>query len=109
GHRRDGEVELDWPRLVSPSETVVVYMGVAQVDKICSQLIKHGRNPDTPAAMVEKATLAKQRVVIGTLSNLAERVAALGIKPPALIIIGEVVSLHDKLKWRSDQVVDQAE
>ena len=108
GHRRDGEVELDWPRLVSPSETVVVYMGVAQVDKICSQLIKHGRNPDTPAAMVEKATLAKQRVVIGTLSNLAGRVAELGIKPPALIIIGEVVSLHDKLKWRADQV-EQAE
>ncbi|MFC7421899.1 siroheme synthase CysG [Iodobacter arcticus] len=102
GHRRDGEVELDWPRLVSPTETVVVYMGVAQVDKICVQLIKHGRNPATPAAMVEKATLSKQRVVVGTLSDLAQKVADLGIKPPALIIIGEVVSLHDKLKWLAD-------
>ncbi|STQ90358.1 siroheme synthase CysG [Iodobacter fluviatilis] len=102
GHRRDGEVELDWPRLVSPTETVVVYMGVAQVEKICAQLIKHGRNPDTPAAMVEKATLSKQRVVVGTLSNLAQKVLDQGIKPPALIIIGEVVSLHDKLKWLAD-------
>lgn len=102
GHRRDGEVELDWPRLVSPTETVVVYMGVAQVGKICAQLIKHGRNPDTPAAMVEKATLSKQRVVVGTLSNLAQKVVDQGIKPPALIIIGEVVSLHDKLKWLAD-------
>ncbi|AMC34976.1 siroheme synthase CysG [Janthinobacterium sp. B9-8] len=102
GHRRDGEVELDWPRLVSPTETVVVYMGVAQVEKICAQLIKHGRNPATPAGMVEKATLSKQRVVVGTLSDLAQKVADLGIKPPALIIIGEVVSLHDKLKWLAD-------
>ncbi|MBY0445769.1 MAG: hypothetical protein K2Q15_11235, partial [Burkholderiales bacterium] len=90
------------PRLVSPTETVVVYMGVAQVEKICAQLIKHGRNPNTPAAMVEKATLSQQRVVVGTLSNLAQKVHELGIKPPALIIIGEVVSLHDKLKWRED-------
>ncbi|MEN9658496.1 MAG: uroporphyrinogen-III C-methyltransferase [Pseudomonadota bacterium] len=102
GHRRDGEVVLDWPRLVSPTETVVVYMGVAQLEKICQQLIKHGRNPDTPAAMVENATLAKQRVVVGTLSNLPQRASERGIKPPALIIIGEVVSLHDKLKWRED-------
>jgi uroporphyrin-III C-methyltransferase/precorrin-2 dehydrogenase/sirohydrochlorin ferrochelatase len=102
GHRRDGEVELDWPRLVNPTETVVVYMGVAQLEKICQQLIKHGRNPDTPAAMVENATLAKQRVVVGTLSNLPQRASERGIKPPALIIIGEVVSLHDKLKWRED-------
>ncbi|QBC44600.1 siroheme synthase CysG [Iodobacter fluviatilis] len=102
GHRRDGEVELDWPRLVNPTETVVVYMGVAQLEKICQQLIKHGRNPDTPAAMVENATLAKQRVVIGTLSSLPQRASERGIKPPALIIIGEVVSLHDKLKWRED-------
>ncbi|AZN35582.1 siroheme synthase CysG [Iodobacter ciconiae] len=102
GHRRDGEVELDWPRLVSPTETVVVYMGVAQVGKICAQLIKHGRNPATPAAMVEKATLSKQRVVVGTLSDLAQKVVDLGIKPPALIIIGEVVCLHEKLKWLAD-------
>ncbi|WP_028453697.1 siroheme synthase CysG [Chitinilyticum aquatile] len=100
GHRRDGEVELDWPRLVNPSETVVVYMGVAQAPKISAQLIAHGRAADTPVAIVANATRANQQVVITTLAGVAEALTSASIKPPALIIIGDVVRLHAQLNWR---------
>ena len=99
GHRREGEMELDWPRLTNPSETVVVYMGVAQAERLCTQLIAHGRAPDTPAAIVQQATLPQQRVVIGTLATLPQLAQSEQIKPPALIIIGNVVSLAGKLAW----------
>ncbi|WP_297573051.1 siroheme synthase CysG [uncultured Deefgea sp.] len=99
GHRKDGEVDLDWPRLVNPSETVVVYMGVAQAGYIAEQLMSHGRDQHTLVAIIERATTAQQRVVTTTLIELAERIEQEGIKPPALLIIGDVVQLHDKLKW----------
>ncbi|WP_307839128.1 siroheme synthase CysG [Deefgea sp. CFH1-16] len=99
GHRKAGEVDLDWPRLVNPSETVVVYMGVAQAGYIAEQLINHGRDKDTLVAIIERATTAQQRVVTTTLTELAKRIEQEAIKPPALLIIGDVVQLHDKLKW----------
>ncbi len=101
GHRRAGDVVLDWPRLTSEAETVVIYMGVQQAPAICRQLIAHGRAPETPAAIVERATTDRQRVVTGTLDNLPDLMEQAAIKPPALIIIGSVVSLHKKLGWRS--------
>ncbi|UXY14549.1 siroheme synthase CysG [Chitiniphilus purpureus] len=103
GHRRADQIELDWPRLTSTTETVVIYMGVAQVPHICEQLIAHGRAPATPAAVVEKATLPQQRTLIGTLATLPGQIAAAGIKPPALIIIGSVVTLAERLDWRKDR------
>ncbi|MBM3114690.1 siroheme synthase CysG [Jeongeupia naejangsanensis] len=101
GHRRGDAIELDWPRLVSPSETVVIYMGVKQAPHICAQLIAHGRAADTPAAIVEKATTTEQRVVAGTLATLPALIEQQGIKPPALIIVGTVVTLHDRLGWQA--------
>lgn len=100
GHRRAGQVELDWPRLINDTETVVVYMGVQQAPTICQQLIAHGRAPDTPVAIIERATTDKQRVVTGTLASLPGQIEKQAIKPPALIIIGSVVTLHEKLGWR---------
>ncbi len=99
GHRRAGETELDWPRLVSPTETVVVYMGVGEAPTICRQLIEHGRDPATPAAVVEKATTEWQRVVTATLATLPDQMQQVKIESPALIIIGSVVGLHEKLRW----------
>jgi uroporphyrin-III C-methyltransferase/precorrin-2 dehydrogenase/sirohydrochlorin ferrochelatase len=102
GHRRAGEVDLDWPRLTGDSGTVVIYMGVQQAPAICRQLIAHGRAPDTPAAIVERATTDRQRTVVGTLGTLPGLMEQTSIKPPALIIIGSVVSLHEKLGWRDE-------
>ncbi|QZA79123.1 siroheme synthase CysG [Deefgea tanakiae] len=103
GHRRAGETDLDWPRLVNPSETVVVYMGVAQSGYIAEQLIHHGRASHTPIAVIERATTNQQRVVTGELGQLAQLITESHIKPPALIIIGDVVKLHSKLNWRSEK------
>ncbi|SMC21840.1 uroporphyrin-III C-methyltransferase / precorrin-2 dehydrogenase / sirohydrochlorin ferrochelatase [Andreprevotia lacus DSM 23236] len=100
GHRRADEIELDWPRLVNPTETVVVYMGVKQAPSICQQLIAHGRAADTPVAIVERATWPDQRTIVGTLATLPALIEQHTVKPPALIIIGSVVSLHDQLDWR---------
>ncbi|WP_035051818.1 siroheme synthase CysG [Andreprevotia chitinilytica] len=100
GHRRGDEIELDWPRLVSSTETVVIYMGVKQAPAICAQLIAHGRAADTPVAIIERATWADQRTVVGTLTTLPALISEHAIKPPALIIVGDVVKLHGKLGWR---------
>ncbi len=105
-HGRDGILDLDWERLVRPDQTVVVYMGLGSVGILSEQFIKRGLDPTTPAAVVDNGTRAAQRVVTGDLSTIAENVVASGIKGPALIIIGSVVSLRDELKWFADSDKD---
>ena len=99
GHRQSGESELDWARLSSPTETLVIYMGVKEARHISQRLIEHGRSADTPVAIIEKATTPEQRTLIATLATLPERMASHGVKPPALIIVGGVVKLHERLNW----------
>jgi uroporphyrin-III C-methyltransferase len=97
GHLKDGSCELDWPMLARPRQTVVIYMGVTRIAEICGQLVAHGLAAATPAAVVEKATTPSQRVVTATVGTLAEVAAAAGVRPPALIVIGEVVALRPAL------------
>lgn len=101
GHRQKGETELDWARLTSPTETLVIYMGVTEAPHICARLIEHGRKEDTPVAIIEKATTPEQRTITGTLASLPELMKQQAVKPPALIIIGDVVRLREKLNWRT--------
>jgi siroheme synthase len=96
---KDGSAELDWAALARPRQTVVVYMGVGALAQICAGLVSHGLPAGTPAALVEKATWPAQRIVEGTLATLAEAAAAAGVKPPALLIVGEVVRLRARLAW----------
>ena len=98
GHLRDGTMNLDWPSLARPGQTVVVYMGLAGVPELARQLIAHGLPPSTPAAVVQDGTLPTQRVVRATLAALPQAVAAVGLRPPTLVIVGEVVSLADTLR-----------
>ena len=95
----DSTVDLDWPALVRPNQTVVIYMGLVALPEICRQLIAHGLSETTPAAVVQQGTTSRQRVLVGDLQNLAEKVAAAEMKPPCLIIIGGVVNLREKLAW----------
>jgi siroheme synthase len=74
-------------------------MGVGALAGICSGLVEHGMRADMPAAVVEKATLASQRVVEGTLATLPRLAKDAGVQPPALLIVGEVVALRGKLAW----------
>lgn len=103
GHRRecggDGQDEPDWVVLARPGQTVVFYMGLGTLPTIARRLIGHGRGADTPAAIVERATTERQRVVTGTLATLPDLAKAYAVKPPALVIVGEVVVLHERLRW----------
>jgi len=95
GHAVD---KIDWAR-VGASETIVVFMGLVNFGEIARRLIAGGRSPATPAAAVRWATRRDQRVLTGTLANLAEKIAGARLKPPALILVGEVVLLREKLNW----------
>jgi uroporphyrin-III C-methyltransferase / precorrin-2 dehydrogenase / sirohydrochlorin ferrochelatase len=99
GHLQDGSVNLNWPALAQPRQTVVFYMGLLGVDDICRQLVAHGRPAATPAALVQQGTTPQQRVLTGTLETLPGIVRASAVKAPTLIIVGEVVKLRDQLKW----------
>jgi uroporphyrin-III C-methyltransferase/precorrin-2 dehydrogenase/sirohydrochlorin ferrochelatase len=99
GHLKNGAAQLDWKALAQPRQTLVVYMGVHGLARICRGLIENGLPADTPAALVEKATLPEQRVVEGSLSSLAQESLSQGVKPPALLIVGEVVRLRSRLAW----------
>ena len=99
GHLKDNTVHLNWTQLAAPNQTIVIYMGLVGLETICQSLIEHGSPKDLPIALIQQGTTQHQRVVIGTLSTLPEQVSKLDIKPPTLLIIGTVVSLHEKLRW----------
>lgn len=100
GHLKNDGVNLHWPELLDPTQTLVFYMGLVGLQAICEQLVAHGRDPQTPVALVEKGTTPQQRVIIATLATISERVAAENVSAPTLTIIGDVVRLHDQLQWR---------
>ncbi len=99
GNTQDGELNVDWAAIVRPRQTVVIYMGFQNLDELCRELVAHGLAPSTPAAMVQQATTAAQRVVCADLATLADRAHEAGLQPPTLIIVGEVVRLRDRLAW----------
>ncbi len=99
GHRADfvEDPTCDWRRLANSTDTLVFLMGVHNLPLIIKQLTAHGRPSDTPVAIVERATLTNQKTVVGTLANIVERAA--DVRPPAAIIVGEVVRLRETLRW----------
>lgn len=99
GHLKDGTTNLPWQELVTKGQTVVFYMGLVGLPVICQQLIAHGRDPATPIALIQQGTTVRQKVLTGTLASMPALVEQTEIKPPTLLIVGEVVSLRDKLKW----------
>jgi uroporphyrin-III C-methyltransferase/precorrin-2 dehydrogenase/sirohydrochlorin ferrochelatase len=98
GHLKDGGVRLDWEAVCRPRQTVVIYMGVEGLGKLCAGMVAHGLPAEWPAAVVEKGTLPEQRVLVGTLASLPGQAAA-GLSSPALVIVGEVVRLQERLSW----------
>jgi len=99
GHLKDGSMNLNWPMLAQPNQTLVVYMGLLGVKTLCTKLIEHGMSADMPMALVQKATTREQKVLVGTLETMPGLLENTTIKPPTLIIVGKVVSLHKKLAW----------
>jgi len=101
GHLRNGDVNLNWDTLIRTDQTIVFYMGLRGLTLICEGLVERGLSGTTPAALIQQGTTPKQRVFIGTLQTLPEIVSHAEIKPPTLLIVGGVVTLHEKLNWFS--------
>ncbi|XID96015.1 uroporphyrinogen-III C-methyltransferase [Paenibacillaceae bacterium WGS1546] len=101
GHESPDKLDhsIYWDKVTNATGTLVFLMGVAKLGYIREQLIKHGRAPDTPVALVQWGTRAEQRTVAGTLGDIEAKVAAAGLKPPAVIVVGEVVRQRETLGW----------
>jgi len=99
GHLKDGTTNLNWQALAQPGQTIVFYMGLKGLDLICRELVSHGMPADTSVALVQKATTPEQKIFISDLENLPDKIHKADIKPPTLIIVGNVVRLHSKLNW----------
>jgi uroporphyrin-III C-methyltransferase len=101
GHLKAESDQMDWSTLARGNQTLVIYMGLMKSEYIQGQLIEHGRSPDTPIAIIERGTQSCQKVFKGQLSQLAT--LAQDAESPSLIVIGEVVSLSEKLTWFGTQ------
>jgi len=101
GHRMKGEGidNLNWSALSELNHTIVFYMGVANISEITRKLIDNGSPSTTPAALVSRGTTPEQKSVLGTLSDISQKAFEHNVKPPALLVIGEVVSLSAVLNW----------
>ncbi|MCP4388471.1 MAG: uroporphyrinogen-III C-methyltransferase [Gammaproteobacteria bacterium] len=100
GHLQNGDsLDVDWNKLADPDCTLVIYMGLANLQKICDELVQAGLPASTPAAAIHGGTTRDQHKVISNLAELAVTVDDAGMKSPVTIIIGDVVSLSDKLDW----------
>ena len=110
GHLKDGSMNLNWKGLAQPNQTIVFYMGLKGLPIICENLMANGLPGDLPIALVQQATTPRQRVFTGTLDTMPEIIEGTDIKPPTLIIVGNVVKLHDKLSWfRSREMIERGE
>ena len=104
GHTKDDKLDhLNWQQLAQPQQTVVFYMGLKNVAEICQRLTDAGAPTNRPAALIEQGTTPQQRVLVGDLDSLAAMVEQHNIKPPSLIMVGDVISLQDQLGWYQGQ------
>jgi len=106
GHGKDGKITLDWTALLQPRQTVAIYMGLRNLEALAQEFVLRGASADLPAAIVDNATRANQRVIVGTLGTLAAKARAAELSGPSIIIVGTVVTLRDKLDWRESERVE---
>lgn len=105
GQLKNRTSDLNFAQLVHPNQTVVFYMGLQNLPYLFEQLIIHGRSADTPAAIISRGATPEQKVLTGNLNNLPEKQRQAQLAAPALIIVGEVVLLHDNLAWFGEEVM----
>lgn len=99
GHSKQGTAQYDWKSLSATNQTLIIYMGLTELEHICRSLIEHGSSPDLPAVLIQQGTTENQRVLTGTLMTLPDIVKSAHVKAPTLVIVGTVVNLHKKLSW----------
>jgi uroporphyrin-III C-methyltransferase len=101
GHEdaKKDELTVRWKELANAVDTIVVLMGMGRLKQIADDLVSAGMNKDTDVAIIESGTTKEQKVLLGNLSNIVDKVKNSDIKPPAIIVIGKVASLSEKLDW----------
>ena len=99
GHLKERQFSFSWDSLCQPRQTLVVYMGIHSAGQLCQGLIEHGSLPTLPAAVIEQGTMLGQHVYVGDIQSLPKLIEDKQVKPPGMIIIGEVVRLHQSLTW----------
>lgn len=99
GHLKDGSIDLDWDSLAKEHQTIVFYMGLIGLERICQELINHGAEADLPIALVQQGTTETQWVLRGTLTTMPALVKSNEVKAPTIIIVGKVVALQSKYSW----------
>ncbi|MGD9074924.1 MAG: uroporphyrinogen-III C-methyltransferase [Desulfobacteraceae bacterium] len=90
---------IAWDKLATSVGTLVFLMGVGNLPQIAKRLMAHGRSPDTPVALIQRGTVPEQKTVVGRLQDIAERAQSEGLKPPAIIVVGDIVNLREQLNW----------
>lgn len=98
GHLKSGQLDLAWSQLARSGQTLVIYMGLGNLARICDGLQEHGLSAETPVAVAAAVSRAEQSIRIGTIANIASLLAANPIESPALIVVGDVVGLHEKFR-----------
>jgi len=108
GHEcSNGRQPVDWKRYADGSASIVIFMGLHSLPEVARQLLEHGRDPACPVAVIENGTTAWQRTIVAPLMRVAEEAAAAGIQPPALVVIGDVVRLREKVAWKTERAIPQ--
>ena len=96
---------IRWEKISSAADTLIFLMGVENLSKITAKLIENGRDKKTPAAVIQNGTKSSQKVLVATLENVAAKVEEEKIKPPAILVVGEVVNLREKLQWFENKIL----
>ncbi|CEG26409.1 uroporphyrinogen-III C-methyltransferase [Bacillus sp. B-jedd] len=96
---KDGHPDLDWKSLASGIDTIAFYMGISNLPFICENLVKHGKTAATPVILIQWGTFGRQKVLEGTLGDIAEKAVVEKFTNPAITLVGEIVSLRKKLAW----------
>jgi uroporphyrinogen III methyltransferase/synthase len=101
GHEAEGKDSsgINWEKLATAADTLVFLMGMKNLPRIVTKLIEHGRSPDTPVAVIKEGTTPEQETVVGRLDDIIAKAKELHLTPPAVVVVGEVVGLRDKLRW----------
>lgn len=99
GHTKDGSFDLDWNMLLQPHQTVAVYMGLGNLKELTRVFVEKGAAPSLPVALIDNGTRCDQQVLTATLDSVAGKATRAGFKGPAILIVGSVVRLREKLEW----------
>ena len=108
GHMREGKDDsIRWESLAQGIDTLAIYMGVGNLPYICAQLIKYGKKPSTPVALVNMGTFESQKTVVGTLETIVDIATKEQVSNPSMIVVGEVVQVREKIQWFEQKVIDK--